>query len=304
MAKRIHIFILGATGYLGGSLLSRFIDRPDFETLDVTALVRSQDKADKLNLLGVRAIVGSFTDLSVLEEVASEADLVINAAAADELDAVGALLKGLEKRHKETGVVPSYIHTTFIILPSLVYGLATGKLVDLGVQNQYSIQLPILISLSLDRGQGGMIGEGKNIWPNVHIDDATDLYLVLFDAIIAGKDIGHGREGIYFSENGEHTFYDIGVEISKALVELGKGTSTEPTSLTKEELDKYFYGSNFFGANSRCRANRSRAIGWRPTKTARDLLASIKPEVESLVEDSSYKSVLARFAVFFSNVMQ
>jgi hypothetical protein len=60
----------------------------------------------------------------------------------------------------------------YIILPSTIYGIATGKLVELGIQNPYSVQIPGLINASLDRGQGGMIGLGKNIWPNVSIEDS------------------------------------------------------------------------------------------------------------------------------------
>ena len=62
---------------------------------------------------------------------------------------------------------------TYIILPSTIYGLASNKLVDRGIQNPHSIQIPALIDASLSRGQGGMVGQGKNIWPNVHIDDGT-----------------------------------------------------------------------------------------------------------------------------------
>ncbi|KAG6822868.1 hypothetical protein H0H92_012233, partial [Tricholoma furcatifolium] len=129
---------------------------------------------------------------------------------------------------------------TYIVCPSLIYGMATGKLVDLGLQNKYSIQVPYLISIALERGQGGMVGQGKNIWPNVHIDDVADLYMILYNAIYYGSNIGYGREGIYFGENGEHNFYDLGVEISKALVKRGRSSSDKPTTLTKEEIDKYF----------------------------------------------------------------
>ncbi|KAG6915859.1 hypothetical protein DXG01_009566 [Tephrocybe rancida] len=181
--------------------------------------------------------------------------------------------------------------------------MATGRLVDLGIQNNQSLQVPILISISLERGQGGMIGEGKNIWPNVHIDDAADLYLVLYDAILAGSNPGHGREGYYFGENGEHNFYELSVAISKALVDIGRGTNAEPTRLTKEELDKYFNGSDAFGANSRCKGNRSRAIGWRPTKTTADLFDSIKPEAQYLAENSRYEGFLVRFAAFFASAI-
>jgi hypothetical protein len=61
----------------------------------------------------------------------------------------------------------------YIILPSTIYGIATGKLVELGIQNPHSVQIPGLINASLARGQGGMVGLGKNIWPNVNIEDGT-----------------------------------------------------------------------------------------------------------------------------------
>jgi hypothetical protein len=57
------------------------------------------------------------------------------------------------------------------VLPVTIYGFASGPFVDLGIQNKSSIQIPILIQKSLDRGQGGMIGQGKNIWNNVHVDE-------------------------------------------------------------------------------------------------------------------------------------
>jgi hypothetical protein len=60
---------------------------------------------------------------------------------------------------------------TFLILPSTIYGIASGILVDQGIQNAHSIQIPKLIEASLARGQGGMVGAGENIWPNVDIDD-------------------------------------------------------------------------------------------------------------------------------------
>ena len=60
-----------------------------------------------------------------------------------------------------------------IVLPSLIYGVATHALVRAGVSNSISIQIPGLIRAALDRRQAGMIGEGKSLWPNVHIDDGT-----------------------------------------------------------------------------------------------------------------------------------
>jgi hypothetical protein len=67
-----------------------------------------------------------------------------------------------------------------------------------------------------------------------------NLYLVLFDAATADPRTGHGSEGYYFGENGEHTLYEVGKQIGNVLVELGKSTNAEPTAFTPEEINKYF----------------------------------------------------------------
>jgi len=168
---------------------------------------------------------------------------------------------------------------SYIILPSTIYGFASGPFVEKGIQNPRSIQIPLLVKTSIDRGRAGMVGEGKNIWPNVHIDDAADLFIVLYNSIRSNPSTGHGRNGYYFGENGEHSLYEISRAIGEAFVALGKGNNPEPTTFTDEEVKKYF-GGPWLGSNSRCRATHSRAIGWKPLKTKKDLLESIKPEVE------------------------
>ena len=108
--------------------------------------------------------------------------------------------------------------------------------------------------------------------------------MVVFNSIRSDPDkIGHGREGFYFGENGEHTFYDVVKIIAESLVALGKITNPEPLSFTDEEIQRYFQGSTIMGSTSRVRANRSKAIGWRPTRTTKDMLASILPQTEALL---------------------
>lgn len=68
----------------------------------------------------------------------------------------------------------------------------------------------------------------------------ADLYIVLFDSIRSNPSTGHGREGIYFGETGEHSLYEVGKAIGEAMVALGKSDNPEPTTFTKEEIDKYF----------------------------------------------------------------
>jgi len=103
---------------------------------------------------------------------------------------------------------------------------------------------------------------------------------VLFDAIISGKNPTHGREGYYFIENGEYTLKQVCDAIAKSLHALGKADRDEPVDLTAEERQKYQWGILCIGSNSRARADRSRSLGWKPTRNTDDLVAGIDAEVK------------------------
>lgn len=66
-------------GYIGGSILERLLLHPNARSFEITALVRSKDKADKLKKLGVTPVVGSFNNASLLEDLAAAADVVFDA---------------------------------------------------------------------------------------------------------------------------------------------------------------------------------------------------------------------------------
>lgn len=68
----------------------------------------------------------------------------------------------------------------------------------------------------------------------------ADLYITVFDFARSNPLTGHGREGFYFGENGETSYLNVVNAIGQAMVELGISKSAEPTSYTKEEMDKYF----------------------------------------------------------------
>ena len=81
-----------------------------------------------------------------------------------------------------------YVKTYFVI-PSTIFGFASGKLVDLGVQNTRSIQIPWAVSRSISRKRAGHVGQGLSVWPDVHIDDSEfHVYSVL------GLDKAHLRD--------------------------------------------------------------------------------------------------------------
>ncbi|KAJ7727296.1 hypothetical protein DFH07DRAFT_231635 [Mycena maculata] len=336
------IFLTGATGYIGGAVLTRLLEHPLQRTFEITVLVRSSEKVSLFNRTvgkkhNLRAVLGSYSDLDLLKELSAEADVVFACADADDLAAAKAILNGIHDKYSDNGVAPILIHTsgtgvlsdssdgmypsstiysdlnisqletlspdqphrnvdltlvqadskgyvkTYIILPSTIYGFASGPLVENGLQNPRSQQIPRLVDVGLARGQGGMVGKGKNWWGNVHIDDVADLYLRVFDLLTEASpppDFAHGRAGFYFGENGEHTLYAVGEAIAKVLSDMGKGSPT-PMTFSDREIRLYFPNGTSLGSNSRCRAERGYNIGWRPSRKTQDMLASVKAEVEA-----------------------
>jgi nucleoside-diphosphate-sugar epimerase len=65
-------------GYIGGTVLSRFLAHPKASSFVINALVRSPEKAGKLKAFGVTPVVGSLSDLQIIEKFASEADVVLS----------------------------------------------------------------------------------------------------------------------------------------------------------------------------------------------------------------------------------
>ena len=96
-AERIKILVTGATGsytlylrtapksltdisnkgYIGGTVVSRFLARPDASSLDIRAVVRSAEKGEKLKAFGITPIIGSHDDEELMIKAASQVDVVL-----------------------------------------------------------------------------------------------------------------------------------------------------------------------------------------------------------------------------------
>ncbi|KAF5358818.1 hypothetical protein D9758_008565 [Tetrapyrgos nigripes] len=341
MAPRTKILLTGATGYIGGSILNRFLARPDFQSsFDIRVLVRSPEKAPKFDALGFKSIVGSHTDEEVMIQAVSEVDIVVGVTDCDSIPAAELTIKGLKKHFEETGKQAFFIQTSgagvylqltdkmsetdviyddanpdqietlaptqphrnvdlkildaekegffksCIVLPTLVYGVATGPLFDSGLSNSHSLLIPLISRAALERRRAGMIGQGKNVCPIVEIHEVADFYIILIEKCIKSPDaVPHGREGIYNLENGNCTYYDLAEAIGKALVALGRGDNSTPLTFTPEEEKKYFGAyAPLFGADCRCIATRARSFGWDPKMTTADLLGGVQKEIEILIK--------------------
>ena len=111
------IFFTGATGYIGGTVLTKLLSIPNPPT-NITVLIRDPKKAELLKELEfpqgttVVPLLGSLEDHEKLTKAAETHDITIHCADADDLGAIKAIIQGQGNRRKETGHRPLLIHTS------------------------------------------------------------------------------------------------------------------------------------------------------------------------------------------------
>lgn len=283
------IFITGASGYIGGAVAKGFADAG----YAVRGLVRTDAAADALKALGVEPVLGTLEDHDLLAHEARAAEAVIHAARAEDPVSAAVLtdaLQGSGKRFIQTsgtGIVArptcgnALYPTVFddegmtitsapgrearlqidwdvraaaqtgvhsiIICPPAIYGYSRGP-------RRASMQVLRLLDHVAEHGVVTIIGEGRNSWSQIHIDDLVDLFLLAYRDAPAGS--------FYFAENGEASFGEIAQALEDRL-HLGS-----IKSISIEQAEPTWRAAQFvFGGNSRVSAKRARReLGWSPSR--------------------------------------
>lgn len=278
-----HVFITGATGYIGGSILSTLLQYPNL--FQISALVRTKAQADVLKKLGVEPVLGSLDDSDVLTAAASKADAVINTANADHLPSVQAMVKGLKLRNDKKAVflhtsgtglltytsqahevtfddsdierihnipahalhknVDSWIYENTEDLVAAIIAPSTINGIGTGPFKKTSQQIINLTKAAVARKQAGYVGPRKDtIWSNVNIHDLADLYLLVLNGLIAGT-ADHGKTGgWYFGAVHDHTWYHSAELIAVELKKHGIISNTEVTEFEPHQLE-HVYGEEW-----------------------------------------------------------
>lgn len=238
----MKFFILGATGYIGGSVAEALVKKG----YEVSGLARNEEKAKYLECRSITPVLGDLSDREIISAAVKAADVIINSTDSDNLEAVEIIIAALK------GTGKTFIHTSgsavvsdaakgaaseriydeesrlephpliafrvgldnfvtgsakddiraIVICPTMVYGIGKGD-------NPHSIQIPSLIKQAKKDGAARYIGAGENCWSNVHIDDLVDLYLLAIEKAAAGD--------FFFAENGEESLKNIAAEIGRRL---------------------------------------------------------------------------------------
>jgi nucleoside-diphosphate-sugar epimerase len=158
-----------------------------------------------------------------------------------------------------------------IVLPPVIYGL--------GKENRLSIQIPTMARFAIKHGFAGFCGGGKAVWGQIHVSDLAKGYMHILHYMESSSGEEVLKNPYFFIENGdEHSWERMAAEIGTALHNAGRIQDPKPRQIPKELFGDLFqeWSVPVIGQNARNRANRLRALGWKP---------QAKSTFDSFVED-------------------
>ena len=149
-----------------------------------------------------------------------------------------------------------------IVCPPTIYGPGRGP------DNQRSHQAYEGAKAILQRKKGFVPGKGQNIWNYIHVQDLSDLFLLLGEAAAngGGKATWGEKEGYYLAENGSFVWGEVLTGLTRDAQKKGLIDSAEVEGLSNSDLDELSpYGHLVWGTNSRGESIRGKKLlGWKP----------------------------------------
>nr|WP_314526202.1 SDR family oxidoreductase [uncultured Pseudomonas sp.] len=204
----MHVFVTGATGWVGSEVVKDLLNAGYL----VTGLARADDKAQALAATGAKVLRGTLDDLDTLRRAAWTADAVIHTAFNHDFS------RFIENCEQDRRVIEAFESVlrgsdTPLIVTSGLSGLPCGA-VEADLPNAASPRqseaaaralaargvraatvrlapsvhgvgdhgfLPILIRLARETGVSAYIGDGQNCWSGVYRTDAARVYRRVLD---------------------------------------------------------------------------------------------------------------------------
>ncbi|MFT3762340.1 MAG: SDR family oxidoreductase [Pseudoxanthomonas sp.] len=280
----MHVFVTGATGWVGSAVVRDLIDAGH----RVTGLARSDDKAAALAAAGAKVLQASLDDLDALQNAASSADAVIHTAFDHDfsrflenceqdrraIEALGGALEGSGKPLLVTSGLSGLARgATELDLPNPTSPrrseAAARSLAERGVRVA-TVRLapsvhgpgdhgfiPILIRLARQKGVSAYPDEGGNCWSGVYRPDAARVYRLALEQGVT--------ESVY------HAVADESVPFKEIAQAIGNGLGLPVESREREHFG-WFAG--MAAADMAVSAARTRELlGWKPRGP--DLLADL-----------------------------
>jgi nucleoside-diphosphate-sugar epimerase len=281
--NHMDVYLTGATGYIGGAI-AEALQKAGHK---VTGLARTPEKARLLEARGIRAVLGDLLRPESVATPASGAGGVIhtantNDANSSQADAavVRAMLKNLEGSGKpfvytsgvwvlgSTGDTPATEETpvnptplvshrpaieqevlsakgrgvrSVVIRPALVYGRGGS--------------IPAMLGQSARQtGAARYVGDGKNRWPFVHVEDLAQLYVLALEKAPAAS--------LYNAANGPS--YRVAEVAAAASIGAGANGKTESWPLEEARKTLHAFADALVLDQQISSDKAKRELGWSP----------------------------------------
>jgi nucleoside-diphosphate-sugar epimerase len=297
----MRIFLTGATGYIGSSVLDASLRAGN----EVTALVRDPEKAERVALRGVQPVIGELSKPASYVAAAEACDAIIHTAfeeskrgskvdrqAVESL--LGAAIKRASKGHPVSVVYTSGtwvlgntsgasaedapLRPTSLVgwrpeHEQLVLDAGRGRTLRTAVIRPgivYGGARGIVGDLLKDAANGlvRVIGDGRNHWPCIYNRDLADLYVrVATHADAAGV--------FHANDEADERVEDI-VEAIARQAKMRPDVRHVPITEARAKMGAY---ADALALDQIVRSPRARALGWAPS------LHSVARNVARLTEE-------------------
>ena len=280
----MRVFLTGANGWVGSVVAHDLIAAGH----SVVGLVRSLEKGGALAAAGLTPLVGSLGELDVLRRGANDADAVVHTAfgldfsriteLAEEdrraIETFGEVFVGSKRPILVTGgigltpagetfteeqrppVMPDFpryseqaafalaergVHASVVRLPRSVHGV--------GETHGF---IPMLTALARDKGVSAYVGDGGNLWPAVHRNDAARVYRLALE---------RGGRGEAFHAVGEER-----LPFRSIAEAIGRQVRVPTRPMADDEAAAHFGGlAKWAAGNGPALAEWTRTVlGWAP----------------------------------------
>ncbi len=291
----MRVFLTGATGYIGSAVVRALLRRGH----EAVGLVRSEEKAGRLRGLGGHPVLGDLKDPRTFAEPAAACDAVVHAGLEygpnvleGERLAVGAIL-GAQRARKEprafvytsgvwvlgpTGEKPADETSSTAKAASIVSWRPEMERTVVGA-SQGRLFAAVVRPGIVFGGRGGLIGgffesanregaaavvgDGRNRWSPVHVDDLADLYvrIVELSATDRLRNLSPAERLFHGTDGTAETTEEIAAAAARAAGRDGR-IQVQPLAEARQTMGSL---ADALAMDQAVVSPRSEAVlGWRP----------------------------------------
>lgn len=297
----MHIFLTGATGYIGSAVLDALIKGSHA----VTAIARDKEKAERLTTLGATPVVAELGLAKRYLAAVKSADAVVHCAfegsprgIALERQSLETMLAAQQQASQADGKLRAFVYTSGIWVlgravkaadetspldppPHVAWRAAHEDLVLSALSSTlrtivirpgivYGGGRGIVSDLIKDALNGlvRVVGPGKNRWPLIYDHDLGDLYVKVLESPTAA--------GIFHATDEEDEKVSDIVEAIAEQVPQKPDIRYMPMEEAHKKLGTY---ADALALDQKVRSPKARALGWEPT------LPGVSSSVARLLEE-------------------